>query len=196
MGGVLGPRIRDIVQSLNPEISLDLVNLTQLEMGFSLGQLPEDKLFLAFGELAQNVHVGKDHPPTIMLNTSMQPVLELLAKEFELVLFLDYPNAWGNPLLQDKSFFQYFQQIVPVDFAGTNESYDMLFDNLISEGFMEQGNSVLVDWNPLRTKAALNAGLDAAIFEDTNRFYRDLGLWGIVPLLDLGTIQKTGWRKA
>jgi len=61
---------------------------------------------------------------------------------------------------------------------------------------MEQGNSVLVDWNPLRTKAALNAGLDAAIFEDTNRFYRDLGLWGIVPLLDLGTIQKTGWRKA
>ena len=41
---------------------------------------------------------------------------------------------------------------------------------------------LVVDADPLRAMAAVDNGLRTSIFVDAARLYRDLGLWGIVPL--------------
>lgn len=58
-----------------------------------------------------------------------------------------------------------------------------LFKHLVRDEIMLPGHALWIDSDPHRAMTAVHLGLDAALFEDAARLYRDLGLWGLVPLL-------------
>ena len=192
-GGVLLPRISTRVWQISVAKTLDAVRLHQLENHLALGQLSFDAFCAELAKLTQGTDINwkSDLPLRMVPNDAMRPILDILSKEFELVLLSDYPAAWGDPIIPSASFANYFDQIVYMAQAGPYSDYDAVFAHLIGNNTMRPGSTVLVDWHSLRTRSALNAGLDAAIFVDTARFYRDLGLWGIVPLLDINTIRNS-----
>ncbi len=194
LGGVLVPRIGDVIQPLRPDFSLDTVELYQLKKQLTLGQLSLNDFCKRLESLSSEIDVSweRDFPLLITYNEAMQPVLDILARDFELVLLADYPTPWSDGILKRSPFSGYFSQIVEIASAGPYESYRSLFANLLNIAVIHPGNTILVDWNSHRTRSAISVGLDAAIFVDTARFYRDLGLWGIVPLLDINSIKRGG----
>ena len=56
-------------------------------------------------------------------------------------------------------------------------------DGLVAGQVIDKGHAVWVDWHPRQAMTAVRRGIDAALFEDAARLYRDLGLWGLVPLV-------------
>jgi len=58
-----------------------------------------------------------------------------------------------------------------------------LFEALVRDGVILPGQSIWIDHDPHRAMLAIRRGLDAALFEDGPRLYRDLGLWDLVPLI-------------
>jgi len=71
-----------------------------------------------------------------------------------------------------------------------------LFDSLILDRIMLPGHAIWIDQNPHRAMIAIRRGLDAALFEDAPRLYRDLGLWGLVPLIPDKVAARAYLRKA
>jgi hypothetical protein len=51
----------------------------------------------------------------------------------------------------------------------------------VAAGAITLGESLWIDHDPLRTMLAVRQGIDASIFVDARRLYRDLWLWGLVP---------------
>lgn len=58
-----------------------------------------------------------------------------------------------------------------------------VLDGLVVRRVIEKDRTVWVDWHPRQAMTAIRRGLDAALFEDAARLYRDLGLWGLVALI-------------
>jgi hypothetical protein len=63
----------------------------------------------------------------------------------------------------------------------TVSDWSALLEMLIAEGALTPGQSLWVDHHSGRASSVIRSGLDAAIFVDAARLYRDLGLWSLVP---------------
>ena len=195
LGGVLIPRLNCVIQRMGAGDALDSVRLHQLIHQLTLGQLSLNTFCKELAIMSPDTDINWENDLVLWMthNEAMQPILDTLAGKFELVLLSDYPVTWCNNILDGSPFAGYCSQIVHTAHEGPHDTYVSLFEYLIENEVMKPGRTVMVDWHSQQPSAAINTGLDAAIFIDAARFYRDLGLWGIVPLLDINTIRTNGW---
>ena len=70
----------------------------------------------------------------------------------------------------------------PTVVAPTDDHRAML-RGLLAQGILNASTTLFIDHHPRRCMEAVKLGIHAGIFEDALRLYRDLGLWGLVPLL-------------
>jgi hypothetical protein len=66
--------------------------------------------------------------------------------------------------------------------AKPDETHGSFIAGLRAAGVLDDTTTLYVDHHPRRCMAAVRSGVPAGIFEDAARLYRDLGLWGLVPL--------------
>lgn len=64
-----------------------------------------------------------------------------------------------------------------------DEVHDKLVEDLLRRGVLDTRSTLFVDHHPRRCMAAVRHDVYAGIFEDPPRLFRDLGLWGLVPLV-------------
>lgn len=123
----------------------------------------------------------------ILKTTALLPDTLLLIKDLServnLGLVSDYPNEWIRPILDRTGLSVYFPNgpDLVVGDLGPDSDNATLFSALIERNILTPGSSMWVDRNSLRCMAAIRQGVDAGIFVDARRFYRDLGLWSLVP---------------
>ncbi|MFO7782880.1 MAG: hypothetical protein R6W94_14785 [Spirochaetia bacterium] len=67
--------------------------------------------------------------------------------------------------------------------AGTTEDHRAMLRELLGTGILNASTTLFIDHHPRRCMEAVKLGIHAGIFEDAPRLYRDLGLWGLVPLI-------------
>jgi hypothetical protein len=61
--------------------------------------------------------------------------------------------------------------------------HGVLIDELLRRGVLDRASTLFIDHHPRRCMAAVRHDIHAGIFEDSPRLFRDLGLWGLVPLI-------------
>lgn len=190
-GGVFVQKMDAICQEISPNFHLDSVWLRKWTHQLTLGQITLDefreKLMKESSESGESWEA--DFASSVLSNQPMQPVIEALAGNFELFLLSDYPEDLYENVFPQIPFSRHFDQVIFMRDAGPHESFQSLFEHLTETGILRPGNTLYVDWHSLRTKTAINLGLCAAIFVDAPRFYRDLGIWGYVPMQDIQTIK-------
>ena len=110
-------------------------------------------------------------PPPAMLN-----LLDDLRPTVRLMVLLDWPLAWASPTLAALGDVE----IVDLANLGAFDSATAQFIALLAHGLLRARHSLTVEPITQRALAALDCGLDVAIYEDEPRLRRDLGLWGLV----------------
>jgi len=188
-GVVLTPPGRTVWELVAPGRKPDAqarLELHRLEQGLADGTLSPD------GFCARAVALGKGSLPgaglpekmlgQIVPIPGMPEVLEELAcRRYTLSLASGYPRPWLRPALERCGLARTFpedQVWVAAELGG----FPALLDALLGRGRIVSGRSLWVDDHSLRTTAALQRGIDAAVFVHARQFHRDLGLWGLVPL--------------
>jgi hypothetical protein len=111
------------------------------------------------------------------------PLIKDLSERVKLGLVSDYPGNWIRPILERTGLSVYFPNgpDLVVGDLGPDSDNATLFSALIDRNILTPGRSMWADHNSLRCMAAIRQGVDAGIFVDAQRFYRDLGLWSLVP---------------
>jgi hypothetical protein len=116
------------------------------------------------------------------IQPGMAKVLDALHHRFELWLISNYPSRQVSAVISDNSLSQWFEDgavySLPEHIVGHPES----LGSLVEAGVLIPGKSLLVDNHPIRTMLAVRQGIDASVFVDSERLYRDLVLWGIISL--------------
>ncbi len=113
----------------------------------------------------------------------MPKLIGELAATVEMALASDYPRRWLEPALEQGRLARWFadERAFVIAERGVPADSGVLFEALVGSGVITPGSSLWIDHNPARTAVALRRGIDAGIFVDAGRLYRDLGLWGLVP---------------
>jgi FMN phosphatase YigB (HAD superfamily) len=193
MAGVLTPHLCQVtlVQTLNAG------SPAPADMVFALADLERE---LATGALSpseyceQALHLTRADMPAaelerrivdaLSLHADILRVIDALVERYDVRLLANLPPGWLEGLMDRLSLSTRFDAghvAVVADFHPRDLSADLL-PRLVDVGIIVPGRTLLVDDDPLRAETAIRAGLDAALFVDARRLYRDLGLWGLVPL--------------
>lgn len=67
--------------------------------------------------------------------------------------------------------------------VGATQDHRALLRELLRQGVLNASTTLFIDHHPRRCMEAVKLGIHAGVFEDALRLYRDLGLWGLVPLM-------------
>lgn len=67
--------------------------------------------------------------------------------------------------------------------VGATGDHRAMLRELLGTGILNASTTLFIDHHPRRCMEAVKLGIHAGIFEDAPRLYRDLGLWGLVPLV-------------
>jgi beta-phosphoglucomutase-like phosphatase (HAD superfamily) len=161
------------------------LELHHLEQGLAGGTLSPDEFCARAVALGKSSLPGASLPEKMLEQIApiggMPEVLEELAcRRYTLSLASGYPRRWLMPALERcglASTFPGDQVWIAAELGG----FPALLDALLGRGRIVPGRSLWVDDHSLRTTAALRCGIDAAVFVHARQFYRDLGLWGLVP---------------
>lgn len=193
MAGVLTPHVSQVtlVQTL------DSPSAAPPDMVFALADLDRE---LATGALSpaeycqQALHLTRAHMQAaelerrivdaIPLHADILRVVDALIGRYDVRLLANLPPYWLDGLMGRLDLAARFDAdriAVAVDYHPRDLSADLL-SRLVDAGIIVPGRTLLVDDDPLRAETAIRAGLDAALFVDARRLYRDFGLWGLVPL--------------
>lgn len=86
--------------------------------------------------------------------------------------------------LYDQSFTP--EVIINAADIASLDDYASFYAALINKTFVTPGECLLIDYHPLRSMAAVRAGLDCSVFVDMWRLRRDLWLWRILDEYELG----------
>jgi hypothetical protein len=129
---------------------------------------------VAAGDLLEKLpeHVAPIH--------GMPEVVSELSRKYQLSLASDYPCRWLAPALERAGLSQWFS-LDQAWIVAEGGGFPRVLDALLEQGKIHPGRTLWVDVHSLRTSAALRRGIDAAVFVHARQFYRDLGLWGLVP---------------
>lgn len=194
-GGVLVQRLEDLVLDIiypgaSPPNQTRIKSFA-LERRVAIGDISPRVYCQQMAALAGVDNNGKALSAAVAERVAPLPgfvnMLAGLVDKATLSLVSDYPRQWLFPAISrsglDATFNEsntYFldDHKVPAD-------YPLFFSFLVEEDILQPGTSLWVDCNSSRTSAAIRQGIDAAIFVDAERFYRDLGLWSLVPLATL-----------
>ena len=112
----------------------------------------------------------------------MAGILDTLSPCFELALVSSCPSQQLDTIIAKNSLSRWFDAGAVYRLPQHMVSDHEILRYLVKEHVIEPGQSLWIDHDPIRTMLAVREGIDAGIFVDSKRFYRDLGLWGIVPL--------------
>jgi hypothetical protein len=161
------------------------LELHRLEAGLADGTLTPDEFCARAVDLGKGSPSGgslmEKVPVQIAPIAGMPQVLEELAcRRLALSLVSGYPRQWLSPALARCGLTREFpeeQTWITAEHGG----FPQILDVLLEHGRIVPGRSLWVDHHSLRTTAALRRGIDAAVFVHARQFYRDLGLWGLVP---------------
>lgn len=187
-GVVLTPPGRTVWELVAPGRKPDAqarLELHHLEQGLADGTLSPDGFCARAVELSGSAlpasNLTERLPAQIAAIPGMAEVFEELAcRRLALSLVSDYPRQWLIPALELTGLTRWFAQD-RVWIAGEEGGFPALLDPLLRTGRLEAGRSLWVDHHSLRMSEVLRRGLDAAVFVHARQFYRDLGLWGLVP---------------
>jgi phosphoglycolate phosphatase-like HAD superfamily hydrolase len=161
------------------------LELHHLEQGLAGGRLSPDEFCARAVALGKSSLSGAGLAEQLIEQIApiggMPEVLEELAcRRYTLSLASGYPRRWLMPALERCGLAGTFpgdQVWIAAELGG----FPALLDALLERGRIVPGRSLWVDDHSLRTTAALRRGIDAAVFVHARQFYRDLGLWGLVP---------------
>jgi FMN phosphatase YigB (HAD superfamily) len=161
------------------------LELHRLEQDLSAGALSPEAFCERAAKLGRSAVTANDLlerlPTRIALIPGMPEILEELAcRGRTLSLVSDVPRRWLLPALEREGLTRWFAHD-QVWFAAEEGGFPALLDALLQRGQVIPGQSLWVDDHSLRTAEALRRGVDAAVFVRPRQFYRDLGLWGLVP---------------
>lgn len=194
-GGVLMPTVTQAALAAldldrQPDARAQLA-LHDLERALATGSITPELYCLRVIEQTGAVASAADLMAGVVQNTGLLPgmlaLVEGLAARVDLGLVSDYPAQWVRPIIENSGLSAAFpdgpNQITADLHSGGD--YRRLFARLIALQVLRPGHSMWVDYNSLRCMAAIRAGVDAGIFVDARRFYRDLWLWGLVPFTEI-----------
>ncbi len=161
------------------------LELHRLEQGLADGTLSPDEFYVRAIALGKGSPSGdglmEKLPERIAPIPGMPDVLEELAcRSLGLSLVSGYPRQWLIPALKRCGLSREFPE-EQVWIAAEHGGFPQILDVLLERGRIVPGRSLWVDHHSLRTAAALRRGVDAAVFVHARQFYRDLGLWGLMP---------------
>jgi hypothetical protein len=78
------------------------------------------------------------------------------------------------------SLSQWFEDGAVYSLPGYIVDHQAMLQWLVEAGAIIPGKSLWIDNHPVRTMLAVRQGIDASVFVDAERLYRDLELWGII----------------
>lgn len=131
--------------------------------------------------LLEGVVISPD--PAQQIEPGMTKVLDALHRRFELWLVSKYPSQQAADIIAKNSLTRWFENGAVYLLPEHIVDHEAVLQSLVEAEVIIPGKSIWVDHHPVRTMVAVRQGIDASIFVDGKRLYRDLGLWGIVPLL-------------
>ena len=109
-------------------------------------------------------------------------VLDALYHRFELWMVAKFPSQPVIELISKNSLAHWFEDGAVYSLPERNMGHMAMLQSLVEAGAIIPGKSLWIDCHPVRTMLAVRHGIDATIFVDSHRLYRDLWLWGMVPL--------------
>jgi hypothetical protein len=113
----------------------------------------------------------------------MAKLLDALQHRFELWLVSHHPSQQTAGIIAKNSLSRWFEDGSVYFLHEHVVSHQAVLQSLVEAEVIIPGKSLWIDHHPVRTMAAVRQGIDASIFVDSKRLYRDLWLWGIVPPL-------------
>jgi hypothetical protein len=120
--------------------------------------------------------------PDRMIKPGIAKVLDKLYQRFELWLVSSLTPEQVATIISTNSLAQWFEDDAVCLLPGHVESQEAMLLTMVETGVIMPGKSLWIDDHPIRTMLAVRRGIDASIFVDGDRLYRDLWLWGMVPL--------------
>lgn len=123
--------------------------------------------------------------PEEKIQPGMADVFDELHDRFELWLVSYSAPEQVAAIISKNSLAKWFKggavYSLPEDVVG----HESMLQAMGEAGVIIPGKSLWIDHHPIRTMLAVRQGIDAGIFVDGRRLYRDLWLWGMVPLPSL-----------
>jgi hypothetical protein len=112
----------------------------------------------------------------------MAKVLDELNHRFELWLVSNYAHEQVSAIILNNSLAQWFENNAVYSIPKPIKDNEAILQSLVDAEVIIPGKSLWIDHHPIRTMLAIRSGIDSSIFVDGDRLYRDLWLWGMVPL--------------
>lgn len=123
------------------------------------------------------------YAPDVLLNAEGSPVRLMPQLVQELSGSLEVAAVCPDTEAATRVSQAYGNAIVRTAVVGTRGDHRALLRELLATGILNASTTLFIDHHPRRCMEAVKLGIHAGIFEDALRLYRDLGLWGLVPLI-------------
>ena len=120
--------------------------------------------------------------PLHQIQPGMVNVLDALHHHFDLWLVSTSPPQRVADIISRNSLSRWFEDGTVYSRPEHIVDHQLMMQSLVNAGVIIPGTSLWIDHHPVRTMLAVRQGIDASIFVDSDRLYRDLWLWGIVTL--------------
>jgi HAD superfamily hydrolase (TIGR01549 family) len=130
-------------------------------------------------DLLDFIHAIPDHLHTLMDTQALLP--RLLSHGHRLVYLSNMPLPYSERLLQERTFFQYFDGGLFSGVVGLVKPEPAMFARAESELELDPDNTVFIDDNKHNVQAARRRGWEAIQFTDAEQCEREL--------LDLGVLE-------
>lgn len=181
--GITHPWVCGHSSSVSTDVFLQLFNL---EKKLIIGSIsPNDfckKCIEALGLELPEVELINSISLNIPIRPDVYSLLSVLASKFHLGLICDYPPDWYQRIASKnnlETFFPKERVIFTTEFQATEPYFDLLKKMLFLGSIMPE-ESLLIDANPNRNRAAIFLSINVSTFVDIRRLRRDLVLWGLL----------------
>lgn len=114
------------------------------------------------------------------IKPGMAEVLDALHHRLELWLVSSSLSQQVAAVISKNSLDRWFEDEAIYSLPEYISGHQALLQSLVEAGVIIPGKSLWIDHHPVRTMLAVRQGIDASVFVDSKRLYRDLGLWGII----------------
>ncbi len=118
--------------------------------------------------------------PDQQLLPGMADLLDAVQHRFELWLVSNYPPQQTAVIIEKNGLSTWFADTAVYALSEQPADHQALLQRLVDAGVITPASSLWIDPDPVRTMLAIRQGIDAGIFVDSARLYRDFGLWGFV----------------
>ncbi len=123
------------------------------------------------------------YAPNVLVNADGSPVRQMSPLVQELSGSLEVTAVCPDTETVTRVSRAYGNAIVRTTVVGATGDHRAMLRELLGTGILNASTTLFIDHHPRRCMEAVKLGIHAGIFEDAPRLYRDLGLWGLVPLI-------------